>query len=211
MPQLTWEITGDYTESCSCEYLCPCLITDLSTPATEDFCKVAMSFKISSGHYGNTRLDDLAFIVMAQSPRVMGAGNWRVGVIIDQRATEQQRDALAAIAGGQAGGPMAAFAPLIGEFCGVEFQPIEYTIGGPLQRRVTAGDRIDQAIQGTPSAVTPGEAIALDNTVHPANKRLNLGRALYSHFHVFGIDWDDASGTRNGHITPFHWRGPQAA
>ena len=49
------------------------------------------------------------------------------------------------------------------------------------------------------------EPIYLDNTCHPVNQRLGLAKADKSHIHAFGIDWDDASGTRNGHFAPFSW------
>ena len=49
--------------------------------------------------------------------------------------------------------------------------------------------------------------IKVDNTLHPVSSRLALGNATSSRFHAFGIDWDDASGTRNGHFAPFAWQG----
>lgn len=205
-----WEIRGDYTESCSCEYLCPCILADGAMPATEEFCKVSMAFKIQRGHYQGLSLDGLAFVIMAESTRVMADGDWRVGLIIDVQATPEQREALQVIASGQGGGPMAAFAPLIGEFRGVEMMPIDYSIGS-MSRSVKAEGLLDQEVHGVPSSSASGEAIAIDNTFHPANKRLNLARATRSHMHAFGIDWDDTSGMRNGHYAPFRWTGQVAA
>jgi hypothetical protein len=72
---------------------------------------------------------------------------------------------------------------------------------------VTAGDLIDQAIEGVPSASREGEPIYIDNTVHPVSARLALAKATRSHFHAFGIDWDDDSSTRNGHFATFSWAG----
>ena len=56
-----------------------------------------------------------------------------------------------------------------------------------------------------PSLVKEGEAIYLDNAAHPANARLALAKATRSRFNVFGIQWDDTSGRRNGHFAPFDW------
>ena len=47
----------------------------------------------------------------------------------------------------------------------------------------------------------------IDNTMHPVNSKLALAKASHSHMHAFGIDWDDSSGTRNGHFAPFSWAG----
>lgn len=51
------------------------------------------------------------------------------------------------------------------------------------------------------------EPMYLDNAPHPANKRLALAKAVRSHLHAFGLDWDDASGRNNGHFAPFNWQG----
>ena len=63
-------------------------------------------------------------MVVGHTPGNMGEGNWKVGLLVDDGSTGAQRDALTAIASGQAGGPMANMAPLIGEFAGVETAPI---------------------------------------------------------------------------------------
>jgi hypothetical protein len=47
----------------------------------------------------------------------------------------------------------------------------------------------------------------IDNTGHPVNERLALAKATHSRFSVFGANWDDSSGTRNGHFAPFSWSG----
>jgi hypothetical protein len=57
------------------------------------------------------------------------------------------------------------------------------------------------------SAASPGHALGVDNTVHPVNSRLSMARALLSKFNVFGIQWNDSTGTRNGHFAPFAWAG----
>jgi hypothetical protein len=66
---------------------------------------------------------------------------------------------------------------------------------------------LDHAAAGVESPVVPGELLSVDNTVHPANPRLGLAKALRSHVSVFGLKWDDDSGTNNGHIAPFDWHG----
>src|SRR5207248_1477740 len=81
---------------------------------------VGLVFRIDRGQHGATRLDGLCFAVLAHTPGPMGQGNWTVGVVVDERASAEQRAALTAIASGQGGGPMAALGPLIGRFGGVE-------------------------------------------------------------------------------------------
>jgi hypothetical protein len=148
----------------------------------------------------------LSFIVLMRSPGAMGDGNMKVGLIVDERASDEQVDAITAIATGSAGGPMAALGPLVGEFAGVERRPVLFERNG-MSFSVQAGELVDQACEGFPSASVQGESMAIDNTVHPVNSRLSLAKATRSSMHAFGIDWDDSSGERNGHFAPFSWAG----
>ncbi|NNL99982.1 MAG: DUF1326 domain-containing protein, partial [Gammaproteobacteria bacterium] len=116
-----------------------------------------------------------------------------------------QAEAVAAIASGAAGGPMVAFGALVSEFRGVERAPISFEVDD-LERRVSVPGLLDQTVSGVPSVVAEGSCIAVDNTFHPANARLNLATAARNVMKVFGIEWHDYSGSNNGHFAPFHWR-----
>ena len=202
----SWQITGQYMETCNCTFLCPCAISNLAARPTEGDCKAAVAMRIDKGVKDGVKLDGLSFIVMLHSPGVMGDGNMTVGLIVDDTATDQQLEAISAIATGSAGGPMAALAPLVGRIPGIERRPISFEASG-LNRSVRAGDLVHQSCEGIASGAVPGEAIVVDNTVHPANSRLSLAKAILSRFNVFGIKWDDSTGTRNGHFAPFAWSG----
>ena len=202
----TWQITGQYMETCNCAFLCPCITSNLTARPTEGDCKAAVTMRIDKGAKDGIKLDGLSFIVMMHSPGAMGEGNITVGLIVDDTASDQQLEAISAIATGAAGGPMAALGPLVGRIAGVERRPILFEADG-LNRTVRAGELVDQACEGVASASAPGQAICIDNTAHPVNSRLSLAKAMRSRFHVFGIDWDDTTGTRNGHFAPFTWAG----
>jgi hypothetical protein len=201
-----WHVEGEYMETCNCTLLCPCITSNLAGRPTEGDCKAAVAMRIDKGEKDGVQLDGISFIVMLHAPGAMGAGNMTVGLIVDERASDAQVEAIGAIATGAAGGPMAALAPLVGRVAGIEKRPIEFTVDG-LSRSVRAGDMVDQACEGLPSATAPGQAIGIDNTAHPVNSRLSLARATRSVMHAFGIDWDDSSGSRNGHFAPFAWSG----
>lgn len=202
----TWKISGQYMETCNCAFLCPCIPSNLTAHPTQDDCQAAVTMRIDTGVKDGVQLDGVSFIVMLHSPGPMINGNLTVGLIIDDAASDQQVEAVSAIATGTAGGPMAALAPLVGRVAGIERRPIEFTSEG-LHRAVRAGDLVDQACEGLASGIAPGEAICIDNTVHPVNSRLSLAKATRSRFHVFGMNWDDTSGTRNAHFAPFAWAG----
>ena len=131
--QPKWQLSGDYFENCNCSVVCPCLVSTaapLTSKPTQGVCDVALIFHINNGNYGSVRLDGLNVAVVAHTPGPMANGNWTVAAYIDERADEKQTEALGAIFTGAAGGPMAAFVPLIGNNLGAKKAPIKYQIDG---------------------------------------------------------------------------------
>ena len=206
MTSPAWSISGRYVETCSCDFVCPCILGQMAVRPTKGSCTFAMAFQIERGRYGALTLDGLGFIVLALTPEAMGKGNWSVGVIADDRASSEQRDALTAIASGGAGGPMSALSGLVGKFLGVESAAIRFDRSGA-SWSVTAANLVDMAAQGAngidPTATEP---LHLDNTGHPAASRFALAHASKSHVHALGLAWDDVSGKNNGQYAPFSWR-----
>jgi hypothetical protein len=204
MADVQWQISGNYVEACSCDSVCPCPTSGLAARPTMGWCDAGLVFRVERGHYGSTALDGLGFAVLLHTPGAMIEGNWTVGLVLDERAAAGQREALTAIASGQAGGPMAALAPLIGRFGGVELKPIRMESDGMRQSASIPG-MLDIAVEGIPGA-NPDEPVWFDNVGHPAAARLALARASRGHMHGFGIDWDGTPGRNNGHFAPFAWR-----
>lgn len=202
----SWRIEGQYMETCNCSFICPCIGSNLTALPTEGDCKAAITMKIDRGEKGGVKLDGVSFIVLMRAPGAMADGDIKVGLIIDESADDDQVEAVSAIATGAEGGPMAALAPLVGEVAGVERRPISFERDG-MNYKVSAGELVNQSLEGVASVSREGEPIYLENTAHPVSPKLALARATNSSFHAFGIDWEDASGTRNGHFAPFAWTG----
>lgn len=202
----SWTVAGQYYETCSCDFVCPCILGQMAVRPSKGTCTFAMAMRIDRGQYDGLALDGLGFIVVGLTPEAMGKGNWSVGLVIDAQATAAQRDAITAIASGAAGGPMAALSGLIGKFLGVESAPIRFERHG-IKWSVTAGALVDMAAEGAmginPDATEP---MHLDNTGHPASDRLALAHAIKSHVQLLGVTWNDASGKNNGHYAPFSWK-----
>jgi len=203
----TWNLSGQYYETCNCDFVCPCLPGQMAVAPTKGACTFAMAFDIERGRYGDVALDGVGFIVLGRTPEAMIKGNWTVGIIADDRANDAQRDALAAIVSGAAGGPMAALSGLVGNMAGVESAPIRFTRNG-VAWSVTASNLIDMAAEAA-MGIDPNarEPLHLDNTGHPAANRFALARATRSHVHALGFDWDDTTGRNNGQYAPFSWQG----
>lgn len=200
---MAWKISGQYMETCNCDYLCPCPLTGLAE-TTHGNCIFAMGFRVDDGNFDGVSLAGAKFVVVGSTPSNMGAGNWQVGLIVDESANQQQQEALGAIVSGQAGGPMANIAPLIGNFLGIESRPVEFA-GSDGNWSLVVPERIDQAVVGVRGL--GGELLHLDNAGHPASNRLGLGHADHSRIHAFGIDYEEMSGRNNGHFAPFSWNG----
>ncbi len=206
MADTNWQISGQYFETCNCDYVCPCVPGKFAVEPTHGDCIFAMAFHVEHGRYGSVPLDNLTFVVVGRTPEAMIKGNWTVGLLVDERANQEQRQALATIASGQAGGPMAGLAPLIGSFAGVETGPVHFE-GSGMDWSVTVPYVLDEAVKGATGIGDSPEPLHLDNTGHPAADRFALANAVRSHVHAFGINWDDVSGRNNGQFAPFSWQG----
>ena len=205
MPEQNWSLSGEYMESCNCDYLCPCIYTNPQAPATYDDCTALMVFRIDEGRSGAMRLDGLKFALVIRAGKVMADGNWIFGVVVDEAANAAQRQALGAIAGGEAGGtPSVIRQNLVGDFRGVAFGPIEFTMEG-LTRRVAIPELLSFEIEGVASRNRGGDPYYLDNTGHPASRRLALAQSKETHVHAFGLDLDLVGRGNNGHFAPFSW------
>ena len=205
MATTSWRVNGQYYETCSCDFVCPCVPGGMAVMPTKGSCTFAMAFQVERGTFGSVSLDNLGFIVLGFTPGAMGAGNWSVGVIADERASSEQRDAIGTIVSGSAGGPMSALSGLIGTFLGLEPARIEFRRDG-WTWSVQASKLVDMSAEGV-KGINPDatEPLMLANTGHPAADRFALARASKSHVHAFGLNWDDVSGTNNGQYAPFTW------
>jgi hypothetical protein len=190
---MSWNLTGDYVETCSCELMCPCNLS-LDHGATYDFCRVTLVFAVSQGVVEDTDIAGCKVALIADTPKVMTEGNWRVGVFIDDQATEAQFDKLVQVFSGQLGGPMAGLAPLIGEMLGVERATIEVDDDG-LRHRVRVGSAIDFEIEDiVPFGVETGEPVRFSGMFHPVGSDLTMAEARQSRINAFGIEYQGKTG-----------------
>jgi hypothetical protein len=200
-----WQVEGQYYENCNCDYVCPCVPGQMQVKPTKGTCTFAMAFQIERGRFGEAILDGLGFVVVAVTPEEMARGNWSVGLIVDERASTAQREAITGIASGSAGGPMAALGGLIGTFLGAESAPIVFQRDGT-SWSVQAGDKIHIGGKGAKGLNPERPPMQLSNTGHPAADTFSLANASNSHVAALGLAWDDASGRNNAQYAPFSWR-----
>ncbi len=200
-----WQISGEYFENCSCAIVCPCLVSThepLTARPTEGHCDVIFAIHIDKGRHGETSLDGLNVAMIAYTPGPMAEGKWKTAAYIDARANEAQMKALGDIFGGGNGGPMAAFAPLIGEQLGVRQVPIDYRIEGK-KRSVEIPNLMHAAVRPLPSLHGDGETwIAAGHPFNPDKLAMAIGEPG-STFQDYGMHWNNAG--RNGHYAAIAW------
>jgi len=190
---MSWNLTGSYVETCSCELMCPCNLS-LDHGATYDFCRVTLVFDIREGEIEGTDIGGRKVAAIADTPKVMTEGNWRLGVFIDDQATDEQFGKLVQVFGGQLGGPMAALGPLIGEMLGVERAAIEISHDG-LRHSVRVGDAIDFEVEDiVPFGVETGRPVRFDGMFHPVASNLTMAEARRSRIDAFGIRYEGRTG-----------------
>lgn len=195
----SWQLDGEYLESCNCELLCPCLLVKGSKP-TEGHCDVIFGFHIKSGKYGNTDLSGLNAVTVVYTPGIMTEGNWTLGAYVDERANDAQRAALEKIFTAQAGGPISRFDPLIARRLPASSAAISFASEGKT-RRVSIKNVTEVTVQGVAGA--NGEQVWLDNVLHFASTRLAAAKGTSSHFKDQGLSFENTG--RNGHFTDIHW------
>jgi hypothetical protein len=121
MSDATWSIRGPHFVNCNCDYGCPCQFWARPTTGT---CRAVVAWRIDEGHYGDVRLDGLCAVNTYAWPGAIHEGNGSMQSIIDQRATEPQRRALAAILQGEGADPGAVMLQIYRAMCVTVHEPL---------------------------------------------------------------------------------------
>jgi hypothetical protein len=200
---MAWHLEGTYIENCTCDVVCPCAASGFAAPADYERCNAVFAWHIDSGEVDGTDVSDRSVVLVLDSPPQMSEGDWRVGMFMDERASEEQAEKLGGIFSGQMGGPIANVVPLISENLGMEVASIEHVDDG-LRHRVKVGDAIDVEIEDLVSPFDPdGPLPKLTETKHPANSDLTPAKTLSARVQGLGIDYSAAG--KSGFSTPFSW------
>ena len=200
---MAWKLEGTYFENCNCDWVCPCSVTSFASPATGDRCQAVLNYHVGRGEVDGVDVSGRSVSIVADSPKRMLDGGWRVGLIIDDKASKEQADKLTAVFAGKAGGPMANIAPLIGELLGVERLSIEYADKGN-RHSVRIGNEIAIAVEDF-AAQEGGETTKLTGVAHPSSSTLTIAKPIESTIKAFGMEFKNAG--KSAFSAPFSWAG----
>jgi hypothetical protein len=197
----SWKIVGSYFESCNCDVACPCIFLN---PPTSGDCTLLVAWHIEQGRFGQIDLDGLNAVLAVYSPagRMLEV-KWKVALYVDERANQDQRDALTQIFSGQAGGHFAGVAPLIGEVLGVKAAPIEYRSEGK-RRSLRMGDIANAEIEGLPGQDGGDATIAGPPFTLVPGFPAVVAKSKQVSFSDYGLKWELSN--KNGFFSPFAYQ-----
>ena len=201
---MSWTINGRYFENCTCEVVCPCTAS-FALGADYDRCEVVLVFHVDSGEIEGVDVADLTVAAVIDSPKVMSEGDWRMGLLVDAAASDEQAAKLGAVFGGRLGGPLQALVPLITGMLGVERVPMQFTSGGG-RHALVMGDVGQLEVEDVvPFGIETGEPARLAGIFHPLGTELTISKSADSRLDVFGLA--PALAGKSGFSTTFAWSG----
>src|SRR5215207_6167397 len=213
-----WRLEGDYFDGCNCKSICPCIF---ALDPTEGNCKGVAAWHIEKGHFnsgtnkaGNINSSDknnnsidlanLNVILAAHAPGHMFTGpKWKIVLYLDEKANNDQKDALTRIFTGQVGGDF--FVEMLsrtGELLGIRSVPIEFNIEGKKRRKIKIPAIAEMEIEGLagsdPNIESKVVNPAFSNTpgVDPI-----IARATRHTYKDHGLEWDNSG--RNAFYSRF--------
>jgi len=180
---MTYKLEGSLLEVCDCNVLCPCWIGEAPDNGT---CQTALAYHFERGAIDGIDVSGLTLATNAFVPGTPLAGNWRVQIYIDERATKEQEIALLSVFTGKQGGPVADLVSLIGEVVGVERAPITFEVKepyrGPSGQPTTLVDSIFSTIPGSPAYVAKASMFRLKNEAVGVDVNLRDHNAIQGQF-----------------------------
>ena len=125
---MAYRLAGTYVAVCDCSLYCPCP-TDGPPTGKDGQCHSTMVFQVRDGSVADTDLSGVDFALFNHFPSNLSAGNWTVGLVVDDAASDEQVDAIEQIFSGEEGGLLGLLGALIGEHKGTERAPIRVSNG----------------------------------------------------------------------------------
>jgi hypothetical protein len=150
---MDWELKGTVIVACNCDYGCPC---NFNAHPTTGKCEGTWTWHVERGTFGETSLDDLNFTVCVNWPGAIHEGNGEALILVDERADEDQRNAIETLVGGDVGGPWGVLAWTWPTIHGPKPAPYDLHLDG-VKTRVKAGDSYEVVSETIKNPVSGAE------------------------------------------------------
>ena len=201
---MAWKMSGTYVAACSCNLICPCPADGPPTSA-DGQCRGVGVFQIADGNLDDTDLSGTTVALVNHFPSNLTAGNWKLGIVVDESASDEQANAIEQIVSGKEGGPFADFAALTDEWLGMERggvsvsngdRPTGTIEGTDFSFEPVNGDRPTGTIEGTDFSFEPlpgpegsNAQTTVKNAAFGFAPEFRVGKSS-GHFNVHGIEFD---------------------
>jgi hypothetical protein len=181
---MAYTIKGTYAAVCNCRLLCPCPVDGLPT-GEGDQCHGVLVFDVREGSLDDTDLAGVPFALYNHFPSNLSSGDWKVGIVVDEGASDEQAQAIERIISGEEGGPFAEFGPLIGEYVGMQRTRVSLSDGdSPSGSVAGVGDFGTEFLRGA-----DGSPTTVSNAMFGFAPTFKIGKGS-GRFKVFGSDHD---------------------
>jgi hypothetical protein len=212
-----WRLEGDYFDGCNCKSICPCIF---ALDPTEGDCKGLAAWHIEKGHFtlenhedgdrnsiaanNSINLSNLNVVLSVHAPGHMLTGpKWKIAIYLDEKADDDQKNALTKIFTGQVGGEFfAEILPLIGEVLGIRSVPIQFSTEGKKRRKMSIPSFAKMEIEG----LTGSDPNIESKVINPAFSNTPgddpiIARSTTHTYKDHGLQWDNSG--RNAFYSRF--------
>jgi hypothetical protein len=180
-----WRIAGTYVATCSCNLVCPCPVDGPPT-SSDGQCHGVGVFHVEEGNVDDTDLSGVDVALVNLFPSNLTSGNWKLGIVVDESASDEQADALERVIRGDEGGPFADFAALTDEWLGMERGSVGFSNG---DRPTGSLAGVDFTFEPLPGPEGSDAQTTVRNAAFGFAEEFRIGKSL-GHFNVFGIEFD---------------------
>jgi hypothetical protein len=203
---MAYTIKGTYAGVCNCRLLCPCPMDGLPT-GPGDECQGVLIFDVREGNLDSTDVSGVPFALYNHFPSNLSSGNWKVGIVVDEGASDEQAQAIERIVSGQEGGPFADFGPLIGEYVGMQRGRVNLSNSDSPSGSVAGigdfGTEFLTGPDGGPTTVSNAMfGFAPTFRVGKGSGRFNVFGSSHDASYAEGADFEFSSETAEGAIHP---------
>lgn len=187
---MSWTISGKYVAGCSCVVLCSCPYDGQPRDAqgrTE--CRGTIVFHVATGNLDDLDLSNVDFAFYNHFPSNLSSGNWKVGLVVDSAASDDQAAALDRIVSGQEGGPLGELSQFYGEYLGMERASVSLTDSGTPGLKVEGRTELSYE----PLAGADGSPTKVTNAMFGLAPEFEVGRTT-GRSDAFGLSYEASYG-----------------
>ena len=187
---MAWSISGNYLASCSCEVLCGCAVDGKPRDRQGNTqCRGLAVFHVANGRLDDVDLSGVDFVFYNLFPANLTAGDWKVGLVIDSTATDEQVDSLERILTGREGGAFGDLSQFFGEYLGVQRAAVSISDG----QKPTATVEGFSTVAFEPLLGPDGAPTTVKNAMFGFAPEFAVGRGV-GHSDAFGLAFDGSYG-----------------